>query len=135
LELPYWMKIEIDPVVLGYTLAISVLSGLVFGIVPALQTTSTDLHEMLKDGGHQSSGGRGRNRMRAALVVAEISLTMVLLVGAGLMIRSFVNMQQSRSGIHADGLLTATVTLPFAVYPEGDQKRAFFDDLIARVAA
>ena len=85
--------------------------------------------------GQQASGGRTRNRLRGALVVAEISLTLVLLVGSGLMVRSFLKMQSSRNGVRTEGVVTAQMTLPVAVYPLKEQRRAFYDDLMPRLAA
>ena len=90
-------EVVIDPAVLGYTLAIARrIADSLFGLAPALHVSSSQLTESLKDGGQQASGGRTRNRLRGALVVAEIALTLVLLVGSGLMVRSF--MRCSRRG-------------------------------------
>src|SRR6185436_18022858 len=91
-DMPFWMRFDLDLRVLGFTLAVSFLTGLIFGVVPALQGSRTDLNEALKEGGR--SGGTTHNRLRNLLVVAEVALSLVLLVGAGLMLRSFAKLQQ-----------------------------------------
>src|SRR6185295_17435058 len=97
-----------------FTLAITLLSGLVFGIAPALQSSAVDLSVNLKEGG-RTTGGR-RNRLRGLFIVTEFALALTLLVGAGLMIRSFVQLQRVNPGFNPDHLLTAEIVLPQASY-------------------
>ncbi len=133
-ELPFWMKFDIDPNTLLFMLGASVFAAVLSGLTPALHTSQVDIHEALKDGGHGATS-RGRNRLRGALVVAEISLALVLLAGAGLMIRSFLHQVEQRTAIHADGVLTAAFTMPVAVYPNNAAKLAFMDRVMPAIAA
>jgi putative ABC transport system permease protein len=133
-ELPFWLKFDTDPNTVLFVLAVSGLVAVLSGIAPAFQTTQVDVHEALKEGGHQGTSGRGRNRLRGALVVAEISLALVLLAGAGLMIRSFLRLSDQRTAIRADGVMTAAFTMPVAVYPNNAAKLAFMDRVMPALA-
>jgi len=113
-NLPRMDEIRVDQRVLGFTLAITLLSGLVFGIAPALQSSDVDLSVNLKEGGRTTGGGR--NRLRGLFIVTEFALALTLLVGAGLMIRSFVQLQRVNPGFNPDHLLTAEIVLPQASY-------------------
>lgn len=130
-DLPFWMNFDIDLRVLGFTLAITLLTGLIFGAVPALQTSRVDLNDTLKEGGRSSSGVR--SRARSLLVVVEIAMSLVLLVGAGLMIQSFLRLRRVNIGLNPKNVLTATLSLPRAKYSENDQRTAFFKQLVERV--
>lgn len=132
-ELPFWMKFSIDPNTVLFMFAVSALSALLAGLLPALQTSQVDVHEALKDGGHHGTAGRGRTRLRSALVVAELALAVVLLAGAGLMIRSFVRMTGERASLHPRGVVTARLTMPVAVYADDAARRAFLDGLMPAV--
>ena len=116
LELPMWLDFSIDTPILLFTAGIAVASGLLFGFAPALHAGDSRLSEALREGSAQAGSSRGRNRMRAALVVAEIAFSLVLLVGAGLMIRSFLNRAQLSHSVQ--GALTGRALLPVATYPE-----------------
>jgi cell division protein FtsX len=94
IDIPFWMKFDLDGRVLGFTAACSLLTGFVFGTAPSLEASNPDLNETLKEGG-RSGAGSGRHRLRSLLVVAEIAISLVLLVGAGLMMRSFAGRQVS----------------------------------------
>jgi predicted permease len=104
-EMPYWMRIEIDATVLAYAVGLSVLTGALFGTLPALRASRPNLSGALKDGG-RTGQGRGRARLRGALVTAQVALAVVLLVGAGLVVRTFVNMRLADVGVDAPHLLT-----------------------------
>jgi putative ABC transport system permease protein len=132
-QLPSWMNFSIDLRVLGFTIAITLLTGLIFGAAPALQTSRVDLNDTLKEGGRGTVGARGRSRN--LLVVTEIALSLVLLVGAGLMIRSFLRLRQVNIGVNAKNVLTATMSLPSAKYKEREQRVAFFTQWLERVRA
>jgi putative ABC transport system permease protein len=131
IDLPFWMNFDLDFRVLGFTLAITLLTGLIFGAVPALQTSRVDLNDTLKEGGRGNSGVRGR--ARSVLVVTEIAMSLVLLVGAGLMIQSFLRLRRVNIGLNPKNVLTATISLPRAKYTQNDQRTAFFKQLIERV--
>ncbi|MCM2255133.1 MAG: ABC transporter permease [Vicinamibacteria bacterium] len=126
-------EVSLDLSVLAFTFAVSLVTGLVFGLLPALQTARHDHAETLKDGGRGGSGGPERSRARAALVVAEVALSLVLLVGAGLMSKSFLQLLDADPGFDPKGVLTMTVGLPQAKYPEEAQRAAFFEQVLARL--
>lgn len=119
--------------VLLWSLGLAAAAGLLVGILPALQATRTDPHESLKADG-RAGAGRGGARVRQVLVVAEIALSVVLLLGAGLLMRSFVNVQRVDPGFEPKGILTMRLTLPREKYP-GEGAGAFFDRLVERIAA
>lgn len=130
-EIPFWMNFGIDLRVLGFTAAINLLTGLLFGAAPALQTSRVDLNDTLKEGGRGGSGVR--SHARSLLVVAEIALSLVVLVGAGLMIQSFLRLKRVNIGLNAHNVLTAAISLPRARYKEDDQRIAFYKQLLERM--
>ena len=115
-SVPRLQDATIDLPVLAFTIALSVVCGLVFGLAPALRTSKLDLQEALRDG-HRGSGGSVRDRLRGGLVVAEIAIALVLLDGAGLLVRSAIQVQQVNPGFNTHNLLLAGVQLPHASYP------------------
>src|SRR5215468_7400398 len=123
--------IAVDWRALGFTLGVSLVTGLACGLAPAIQTWRPNLNEALKEGGRDSSGGR--SGLRSALVVAEFALTLVLLIGAGLTIRSFLRLNQVDMGFEPRDLLTLRLILPDAKYPDIGKKRAFFDQALSRL--
>ena len=132
-NIPRLAEIDVDLRVLGFTLGVSVLTGLIFGLVPALQSSRPDLNEALKEGSRGSSAGRGRQRLRSALVVVEMVLTTMLLIVAGLMIRSFATLQKVDPGFKASHVLSLWVNLPATKYSEDKQVLSFYDRLFARL--
>jgi putative ABC transport system permease protein len=122
----------IDIRLLGFTLVLSISTGLLFGILPALRASRVDLSGTLKEGGRGSGAGSSSHRVLRLLVVSEIALSVILLVGAGLMINSFVRLQQVDPGFRSDGLLTLHTTLRGARYQSDSQRRAFYRDLLDR---
>ena len=130
IQLPFWMNFGIDLRVLGFTAGITLLTGLIFGAAPALQTSRVDLNDTLKEGGRGSGGVR--SRARSLLVVSEIALSLVVLVGAGLMIQSFLRLKRVNIGLNAHNVLTASISLPRTKYKE-DQRATFFKQLLERV--
>jgi putative ABC transport system permease protein len=132
-DLPRLEEISIDLRVLGFTLVVSLLTGVIFGLAPAWQASTTDLNESLKEGGRTSTAGFGRRRTRNVLVISELALAVVLLVGAGLMIKSFVRLNGVDAGFDAQNVLTLAVSLPGAKYPESEQQTAFFQQVISRI--
>ena len=131
IQLPFWMNFGIDLRVLGFTAGITLLTGLMFGAVPALQTSRVDLNDTLKEGGRGSAGVRAR--ARNLLVVAEIALSLMVLVGAGLMIQSFLRLKRVHIGLNAHNVLTASIALPGSKY-KGEQRATFFKQLVERVS-
>jgi putative ABC transport system permease protein len=133
--LPRFGEVAVDGRVLAYTLALAIATALVFGAVPALQTARGDLIESLKEGARGVGGGPQVRRMRWGLVAAEISLAAMLLVCAGLLIRSSIELQKVTPGFNPEGLLTLQISLPNATYPGQQEKAAFFPRVLARLEA
>jgi predicted permease len=134
-SLPRLDEVGMDWRVLGFTAGLVCAVGLLFGIAPALEASNPNLSEALKEGSRGSSGGRGRNRVRAALVVAEVALSMLLLVGAGLLIKSFLQLRGANPGFDPENVLTMRVNLPSTRYPEPQQRASFFQELARRLEA
>jgi predicted permease len=132
-KIPRLQEIALDAQVLSFTLLMSLLTGVVFGLVPAYQAVRFDLQTVLKEGGRASASGKGRSRLRSALVVTEVALSLVLLVGAGLLIKSFWRLQQVDTGFRAEQLLTLRLFPPASTYPNDQQVAAFYEDLLQRV--
>jgi putative ABC transport system permease protein len=132
-NLPRLAEIGVDRTVFLFTLAISVVTGLLFGVAPALQVSKMDLNEGLKESSLGGTDSPRRHRLRALLVVSEVALSLVLLVGAGLMIRSFSRLLAVDPGFKADHVLTAFVSLPVSKYPKREEQTAFFDRLLERL--
>jgi predicted permease len=130
-NVPRLAQVGLDWHVLVFTLVIAVLTGIIFGLAPALHGSKTNLSESLKDRG-QDSGARGQHRMRAALVVAETAIGLILLVGAGLLLRSFYGLLHVNPGFDPHNVLTMRVDLPDSRYSEQQQIR-FYRDLLQRV--
>ncbi len=131
-QAPYWMVFSIDSTVLLFTLGIAVVTGLLFGLAPAVQASKTDLNETLKDGA-RGAGGGAKNRIRSGLVVAEVALSLVLLVGASLFVRSFLKLQTADPGFSTANLLTLRVFLPGDAYEDDAVKGRRVEDLLRRV--
>jgi predicted permease len=133
-QLPRLQAVSIDGRILLFTLALTLLTGVLFGLAPALQAGKVNLNNLLKEGGRSSASGRQR-LLRDALVVAEVALALVLLVGAGLLMRSFWKLQQADPGFSPEGVLTASLFLPGARYGEAPKVAAFQQQLLERLAA
>ena len=131
-NLPRVSEIGIDFRVLGFTFGISLLTGLVFGLVPAIQSSKVDLNEALKDGSKGSSGA-AHNRLRNILVISEIALALMLLFGAGLLIRSFRQLVNVDPGFNEEHILTFDMTLPQTKYATPDQASMFFQQTLANL--
>ncbi|HXG65436.1 MAG TPA: ABC transporter permease [Blastocatellia bacterium] len=133
--IPRLNELSLDGRVVGFTLAVSLLTGIVFGLAPALQVSSPRLNETLKEGGRGSAEGARGNRIRSLLAATEIALALVLLVGAGLMIRSFLRLQDVNPGFRTERVLTTQLLLPRSKYKEGPQVAAFSTQLLERVGS
>ncbi|HEV3074359.1 MAG TPA: ABC transporter permease, partial [Thermoanaerobaculia bacterium] len=125
--------IGIDARVLVYTLLISVATGVVFGLVPALSAIGGRLSGALKEGGRAMAGGRRSNLVRDVLVIGEVALALMLLVGAGLLIQSFARLQSVDPGFEPRGVITAQVSLPAVKYPDDPRQAAFFQHALERI--
>lgn len=132
---PRVSAIGVDWRVLAFSAVASVAAGLAFGVVPALRSVRTGLTEALREGGRGATRGRAGLRGRRVLVGAEVGMSLVLVVAAGLMIRSFVELGRVRPGIEPHGLLTLDVALPQTRYPTDQAGRAFFRTLLERLSA
>lgn len=133
--LPGWKNVGIDAQVFGFTLGVSVFTGLVFGLAPALQATRTDFNEALKDGGRTSGGGFHGNWLRGLLVVVEVAISLTLLIGAGLMIKSFYEILKVEPGFKSESVLVVDVALPRTKYEEKAARTNFYQQAIERVSA
>ena len=131
--LPRVHDIKVDGSVLLFTLAASLLTGVIFGLAPALQASNPNLNETLKEGGR--SGSSGRQGLRSVLVVAEIAISLVLLVGSGLLIRSFIALNQVSAGFDDRNLLTFDVSLSAKEFAEAPKVRRFFKEFLGKVEA
>jgi putative ABC transport system permease protein len=131
---PYWVEFSMDYVVFGYFAAVSLASGLLFGLAPALRASRFDLNRSLKDGTRSVGTGRG-GKLSTVLVVCQLALTLVLLTGAGIFVRSFLENLSLNPSVPADHLLTAGINLPKERYPDAASRQRFFDQLLPRIGA
>jgi len=127
-----YFQFGIKPHVLLFTLGITLATGLLFGLTPALEASKFDLHDALKEGGRGGGAGRRRHRLLAALVVSEVALALVLLIGAGLMIQSLRRIQNTDPGFSPENLLVFNVSLPRNTYEEPHKVIQFYQDFVAR---
>ncbi len=132
---PYWLTFSVDATVVGYVAAICVLTTMLFGLAPALQISKTNANDVLKEGGRGAVGSRRAQWMTGSLVVGELALTVVLLVGAGLMVRSFFNVYSMDIGVPSDGLMSMRVQLPEEKYGSPEARQRFFTQIEQRLAA
>jgi len=123
----------LDREVLGFALLLTLITGVIFGLAPAIAGSKTNLEQSLKHAGRRTTAGLGPRSLRGSLVIAEIALSLVLLVGAGLMIKSFIRLRQTPIGFRPAGLLTMAVTLPDSKYRQASQVSGFFNQVVDRV--
>src|SRR5437879_5395470 len=128
---PRAREIHMDAVVLGFTFLVAVLTSLLSGTAPALAARETVVGT-LKEGGTQSTIGRGKHRMSSLLIVAQVAASFLLLIGAGLMLRSFLRLQRVDPGFQPENVLTMQIGLDFVKYNTGDKQRAFFETLLEK---
>ena len=134
---PFWIQFDMDRVAFAYFAAVSLLSGIVFGLVPALRASRVNLNSTLKDGAPSVAGFRG-GRLTGSLVVLQFALTVVLLSGAGMMMRSFATAQSMNRFVPAESILTARVDLPAQEgnrYSDPASRQRFMDELLTKLAA
>ena len=133
--LPFWLRFDLDFRVFFFAVSVGIVSGLLFGLLPALRVSRPNLTEVLKEGGRTAAGGARGQRIRDWLVVAEVAIALVLLIGAGLMMRSFMKLQRMDTGIATKNVLTFRVGLPKPQYKDEKVVRRFFDQVIPRIEA
>ena len=135
LDLPRSQEIQIDWQTLAFTAGISILTGIIFGLIPAFQASKPDLNSILRESGRGSAGSLKRQRVRALLVVGQVGVSMVLLVAASLLIRSFIELQGVDPGFDPRNVLTMRVSLPAAKYTTDSQKNIFFLQAVEKLQA
>ena len=135
LEIPFWMKFTIDLPVLSYTVGVTTLAAVAFGLLPALQASDTRLSEAIREGSSQAGASRSRGRLRSGLVVAEVALSLTLLVASGLMIRSLFSRMDSERLVRSEGVLTAQFFLPIATWENDSTRREWTQKVLPLVRA
>jgi putative ABC transport system permease protein len=131
---PNWNHVGLNPTVLAFTVGLSTVAGVFFGLAPALQASKPALSEALKESGGSVTSGPARHQLRSALMVSEVALSLVLLIGAGLLIKSFVSLLKTNPGFRPDNVLTMELVLPMAKYPEASARAQFLKELTEKVA-
>jgi predicted permease len=134
-RIPFYVTLRLDPTALAFAVLASLVTGVAFGGVAATRAAGVDMNASLRDGARGAGPGVARSRLRGALVVAEVALSLVLMIGAGLLIRSYRALEGTDLGFNERGVLMARVSLPDAKYPQRARRIAFYEALLARVAA
>lgn len=132
-SIPRMGEVSADRSVLLFSMIVSLLTGVLFGVFPALQTARTDVHDALKEGGRSGSGGKHRTGLRDTLVIAEVAISLVLLVGAGLMTKSLWKVLEANPGYRPEHVLTARFSFPDTAYEEPAKRRTFVQQVLAKV--
>jgi putative ABC transport system permease protein len=132
---PYYMEFRLDPIVFAFFAAVCLATGIVFGLAPALHVSKTNVNEVLKEGGRAGTGGTRAKRWTGALIVVNLTLTLVLLAAAGFMIRSFLAMYRMDPGVDTSRLLTMQMALSVRKYPDSNARNAFIKRVDERLAA
>ena len=132
---PYWIQFTIDTTVLAFLVTVCIATGILFGLAPALQVSRTNTNDVLKESGRSGGAGLRARRFTGAMVVFEIALTIVLLAGAGLMVRSFLKLYSMELGVRTEKLLVARTVLAEQKYPGPAERNVFFDRLGSRLAS
>src|SRR6185312_5123209 len=130
---PRIAEAQMDLRVLVFTIVVALATGILFGLAPGLRALRQVPYEALKEGSHGSTASGGAHRLRSVLVVAEVALSVMLLAGAGLLIRSFIRLQDVDAGFRPDGVLTLRLSLPEQKYSKPEQTRQFYKELLDRV--
>lgn len=131
--LPMWKHVQLEADVFWYTVVVAVFAGIISGLAPAFQTSKSDIHEALKEGGRGNSEGRDRQRLRTIFVVSEVALSLILLVGAGLMSKGVRTLLVVNQNLEPQSILTMHVSLPEAKYKTDQQRAAFFDQALEKL--
>lgn len=133
IELPYWVYFDINLPVLVFTFIIALLAGMVFGLVPSLRASNPDLHTLLKESSRGATESFRRNRLRSMLVVSEVALTLILLIGAMLMVCSFLQLQRANPGFETKNVLTMDLAPSGPGYGDEQQRRIYFQRVIEQI--
>ena len=131
-EVPFYMALGLDGTAAAFAVALAALTAVLFGMAPALRAGDVDLNTFLRDGA-RASGGLARSRLRSALIVAEVALSLILMIGAGLLMRSYQALQGTELGFQQRGVLSLRLSLPATKYGQAAQRLAFYDQLLTRV--
>jgi len=134
-DLPRMANVRIDGIVLVVATAVTMLTGLLFGLIPAVHASRAQLSETLREGGRGGTSGRAGHRLRRAIVAAQLAMVVVLLTGAGLLLRTFITLQRVELGFATKNMLTMRIQLPAGKYPKTAQGAAFFETLLPRLRA
>jgi putative ABC transport system permease protein len=134
-DLPRMQEVQMDGRVLSFAFLLSIVTTVLFGIIPALQAAHADPHDSLKEGGRGMGASRGRRRVQDGLIVSQMALAIMLLISAGLLVRSFVSLLETDPGFRQERVLTMTVPLPLSAYSHGSDVRNFFEELLRRTSA
>jgi predicted permease len=134
-SLPFYISLELNPAALGFAVLATTIAGVLFGIAPAIRATRVDLTSSLKEGGRGSGDGASRSRMRATLVVGEVALSVVLMIGAMLLIRSYRALEGTKLGFDEHGIVSLRISLPNVKYDNPARVSAFYDRLLERIRA
>ena len=134
-DVPRLQEVRLDSAVLGFTVAVSVITGVVFGLIPALQASRSGPGGALKEGAFGSTDAGGRSRMRSGLIVAEVALSLMLLIGAGLLINTFIRLLKTDAGFEPRGVLALDIPLSRTKYPKPEQQLAAFQQLLEQMKA
>ncbi len=134
-DLPFWMTFGLEPNALVFTIVAAVITGLLFGVLPALQMSRTNVNEALKEGGRGSTSAARSHRLRTTLVIGEIALSLILLAGAGLMIKSFLRMANEEAGFDTTNLLTMRVSLPGTEFDSVTARVQALEEIVGRARA
>jgi predicted permease len=132
-NIPRLNEVGVDARVFGFTLAVSLVTGIFFGLIPAIHASKPDLNDALKEGSRGAMGSTAGKRTRSVLVAVEVALSLVLLIGAGLMIKSFARLQQMNLGFNPNKVLAVTLSLSQSRYPEAREQAAFFQETLDRL--
>jgi putative ABC transport system permease protein len=132
--IPRINRVQVDGQVLAFTVAVSLLTGILFGLMPALQLSKSDVQGVLRDEGRGAAGGKRRNLLRSLLVISQVALSLILLIGAGLLMRSFLTLRSVNVGFNPHNLLVMNIALPPSRYATPAQTSRFFDRLAKQVA-
>jgi putative ABC transport system permease protein len=134
-NMPFLKDVSLDRQVLVFAALASLLSGIIFGLAPAVSAFGAQVYETLKQGTLAAGESRARNRFRGALIVIEVAMALLLTIGATLMVRTLLRLQSTSPGFEAEGVLTASITLPLPKYPKPEQRIEFYQRLLERLSA
>jgi putative ABC transport system permease protein len=134
INIPLLHKVGLDPTVFAFTAGVSLFTGVLFGLAPALSVSRVGMQDALKESGRGGGDGRTRQRLRSLLIVGEVALSLVLMIGAGLLIKSFTLLREVNPGFDARNVLTTSLSLAKTKYPEAERQRQVYDEIVSRMS-